>query len=144
MHEGTWTIRPCPSGVQRELAGQLNLDVSHVGSQGRNLLWNQQINQTPPNTGSPNNAARPYRGYGNINLRSTSATSSYNSLQVSVIRRFLAGLQLNGNYTLSKAVSDASADRGQPLGGVGSCLGEEEMEQSHVGSPCCFSCSANA
>src|SRR5438093_7944915 len=32
-------------GVQRELAGQLNLDVSHVGSQGRNLLWNQQINQ---------------------------------------------------------------------------------------------------
>src|SRR4051812_16606553 len=36
------------------------------------------------------------------------------------------------------AVDDASTDRGQPLGGVGSCLGEEEMEQSHVGSPCCF------
>ena len=52
------------------------------------------------------------RGYGNINLRSTSATSSYNSLQVSLSRRLFAGLQLNANYTLSKAVSDASADRG--------------------------------
>jgi hypothetical protein len=99
-------------GVQRQLSAHLNLDVAYVGSQGRNLLWNQQINQTPVNTPSPTNAARPYRGYGNINMRSTSATSSYNSLQVSVVRRLFAGLQLNGNYTLSKAVSDASADRG--------------------------------
>src|SRR4051794_722369 len=36
------------------------------------------------------------------------------------------------------AVDDASTDRRQPLGGVGSSLGEEEMEQSHVGSPCSF------
>src|SRR5205807_7224088 len=37
------------------------------------------------------------------------------------------------------AVDDASTDGGQTLGGVGGRLGEEEeMEQSHVGSPCCF------
>src|SRR5262249_54783582 len=61
---------------------------------------------------SPTNAARPYRGYGNINLRSTTATSEYNSLQMSLTRPFRGGLQVNANYTWSKAVSDASADRG--------------------------------
>jgi hypothetical protein len=99
-------------GVQQELGARFNLDVAYVGSQGRNLLWNLQINQTPPGTTAPTNRARPYPGYGNINLRSTTATSSYNSLQVSLSRRLAAGLQVNGNYTLSKAVSDASADRG--------------------------------
>jgi hypothetical protein len=99
-------------GVQRELPGRFNLDVAYVGSQGRHLLWNQQINQTPAGTLSPTNRARPYPGYGNINLRSTTATSSYNSLQVSVLRRLAAGLQVNSNYTWSRAISDASADRG--------------------------------
>jgi len=99
-------------GVQRELPQRFNLDVAYVGSQGRNLLWNEQINQTPPGTVSPTNRARPYPGYGNINLRATTATSAYNSLQVSLTRRLTAGLQINGNYTLSRAVSDASADRG--------------------------------
>jgi hypothetical protein len=108
----TPTTHQYSAGVQRELAYRFNLDVSYVGSQGRHLLWNEQINQTPPGTVSPTNAARPYRGYGNINLRSTTATSAYNSLQVSLSRPFRAGLQVNGNYTLSRAVSDASADRG--------------------------------
>ena len=99
-------------GVQHELPFQINLDAAYVGSQGRNLLWNQQINQTPPGTGSPSNAARPYSGYGNINFRSTTGTSRYDSLQVSLSRRMQAGIQVNANYTLSKVVSDASADRG--------------------------------
>ncbi len=99
-------------GVQRELPFNFHLDAAYVGSQGRNLLWNQQINQTPPGTLAPTNRARPYPGFGNINLRSTTATSSYNSLQLSVFRRFIAGFQINANYTLSKVVSDASADRG--------------------------------
>src|SRR5436190_11734894 len=31
MHEGTWTIRPCPSGVQRELAGALGISELTAG-----------------------------------------------------------------------------------------------------------------
>jgi Carboxypeptidase regulatory-like domain len=99
-------------GMQRELPYHFSLDVAYVGSQGRNLLWNQQINQTPAGTVAPTNRARPYVGFANINLRSTTASSSYNSLQMSLFRRFTNGLQINANYTLSKAVSDASADRG--------------------------------
>ena len=97
-------------GVQHELPLQINLDAAYVGSQGRNLLWNQQINQTPPGTGT--NAARPFLGYGNINFRSTTATSRYDSLQVSLSRHLQGAVQVNANYTLSKVVSDASADRG--------------------------------
>jgi hypothetical protein len=101
-----WSI-----GVQRELPANFNVDVAYVGSAGRNLLRAYDINQTAPGTASPFNAARPYRGWGNITLRATDATSSYHSLQVAVQRRFQAGLQLNVNYTLSKAVSDSSSDR---------------------------------
>ena len=99
-------------GVQRELPAHFTLDVAYVGSLGRNLLWNQQINQTPAGTAAPTNRARPYPGYGNINLRSTTASSRYDSMQVSLVRRFAGGFQINSNYTLSKVVSDASADRG--------------------------------
>ena len=99
-------------GVQRELPLHFALNAAYVGSLGRNLLWNQQINQTPAGTLAPTNRARPYPGYGNINLRSTTASSRYDSMQVSLVRRFAGGFQINTNYTLSKVVSDASADRG--------------------------------
>ncbi len=98
-------------GVQRELPGRFNLDVAYVGSAGRNLLRAYDINQTPPGTTGAFNAARPYRGWGNITVRATDATSTYNSLQMALSRRFQAGLQLNVNYTLSKAESDSSSDR---------------------------------
>jgi hypothetical protein len=98
--------------VQRELPGRFNVDVAYVGSAGRNLLRAYDINQTPAGTGAPSNAARPYSGWGNITLRATDATSTYNSLQVAANRRWSKGLQLNVNYTLSKAVSDSSSDRG--------------------------------
>lgn len=101
-----WSI-----GVQQELPYRFNLDVAYVGSAGRNLLRAYDINQTPAGTTGASNAARPYRGWGNITLRATDATSLYNSLQVALGRRWQEGLQFNVNYTLSKAESDSSSDR---------------------------------
>jgi hypothetical protein len=98
-------------GVQRQLPWSFVADISYVGAQGRNLLRSVDINRTNAGTTAPTNAARPFRGYGNIQMRQTDATSSYNSLQVSLSRRFSQGLQLNTNYTLSRAVSDSSSDR---------------------------------
>jgi outer membrane receptor protein involved in Fe transport len=98
-------------GVQRQLPANFLADVTYVGSQGRNLLQTIDVNRTNAGATSPTNAARPYPGYGNITFRQTTASSSYNSLQMSLSRRFQQGLQLNVNYTLSKAVSDASSDR---------------------------------
>lgn len=98
-------------GMQRQLLWGFTIDAAYVGSQGRNLLWAMDINQTPAGTLSPTNAGRPYTGFGNIMMRSTEATSSYNSLQASLMRRWSKGLQLTVNYTLSKAVTDSSSDR---------------------------------
>jgi hypothetical protein len=98
-------------GIQRELPWRFNLDVAYVGTRGRNLLRTYDPNKTPPGTTSPTNAARPYRGFGNMTFRDTSASTEYNSLQVGVVRRFTQGLQITGNYTLSRAKGDASSDR---------------------------------
>lgn len=98
-------------GVQRHLPGNFLADIAYVGTQGRNLLRTIDLNRTNAGAVSPTNAARPYRGWGNIQWRETTASSSYNSLQVAISRRFQDGLQLNVNYTLSKAVSDSSSDR---------------------------------
>ena len=98
-------------GVQRQLPGNFLADIAYVGAQGRNLLRTIDLNRTNAGAVSPTNAARPYRGWGNIQWRETTADSSYNSLQVSVSRRFQDGLQLSTNYTLSRAVSDSSSDR---------------------------------
>jgi outer membrane receptor protein involved in Fe transport len=98
-------------GVQRQLPGNFVADIAYVGAQGRNLLRSIDINRTNAGATAPTNAARPYRGYGNIQFRETTATSSYNSLQTSLARRFQDGLLLTVNYTLSKAVSDSSSDR---------------------------------
>jgi hypothetical protein len=98
-------------GVQRALPGNILADVAYVGSQGRHLLRTIDLNRTNAGATSPTNAARPYRGWGNITFRETSASSSYNSLQVALSRRLQQGLQINVNYTLSRAVSDSSSDR---------------------------------
>ena len=98
-------------GVQRELPWRFNMDLSYVGTRGRNLLRPYDLNKTPPGTASPTNAARPFRGYGNITFRDTSAETEYDSLQLSVVRRFAQGLQVSGNYTLSRAEGNASSDR---------------------------------
>jgi hypothetical protein len=87
------------------------LDVAYVGSAGRNLLRAYDINQTPAGTVSPTNAARPYRGWGNITMRATDADSIYNSLQTSLSRRFKNGWQFNVNYTLAKVETDSPDDR---------------------------------
>lgn len=98
-------------GMQRELPGRMALEVAYVGGQGRNLLQQLDINKTLPGTTGTTNSARPYRGFGTINMRQTTASSSYNSLQASLQKRFDRGVQFTVNYTQSKAESDSSSDR---------------------------------
>ena len=53
----------------------------------------------------------PYKGYGNtLQYYKFDGTSNYNSLQVSVQRRFTKGLTFGAAYTFSKALTTASAD----------------------------------
>jgi hypothetical protein len=53
----------------------------------------------------------PYRGYGQIAYVQFDGTSNYNSLQVSLQRRFSKGLTFGAVYTFSKALATANSDQ---------------------------------
>ena len=115
--------------IQRELFKNAVLEVAYVGTKGRDLLHQVNINQPVPgaqaaltaalrangtlgsNARVSINAARPFLGYAAINDRRTEADSDYNSLQVTFTKRLSDGLQYGAVYTLSKNMTNASTDR---------------------------------
>lgn len=102
--------------VQRELLSNLFVEVAYVGSQGRNLLRQVNVNAPLPRFARsggtlPRNFYRPFRGFANINERRTDGNSNYNSAQLTLTRRFTNGLQFGAVYTFSKNITDASTDR---------------------------------
>lgn len=92
-------------GVQRELAKNLVLDLSYLGSEGHKLPIGWNINQAFPGPGSVA-SRRPFAGYGNIigGYISSIGNSSFNSLQVRAERRFDRGLSFVSSYTWSKSI----------------------------------------
>jgi hypothetical protein len=101
-------------GVQRQLYARGVIDVGYVGSAGDNLIQPVQINNPQPQDVvaiGVLNAARPYRGYGTIQMRQTTAKLRYNGMLVSFRHdQGRAGL-LSISYTLSRAMTDATNDR---------------------------------
>ena len=103
-------------GVQRELPFGFIGDVSYVGRRGLYLQRERNINQLLPGTLQANPgvnvaALRPYLGYGVIRVSENSGRSIYNSLQVSMDRRYTNGLKVGAAYTLSKSMDNASDKR---------------------------------
>ena len=99
-------------GVQRQLPGSFLLDVSYVGSRGSHLLLPVDINQPVASVAAASgsispNALRPYPGFTTINSYQTTGESIYHSMQLSMTRRFSAGLTLEAAYTWSKTRDNA-------------------------------------
>lgn len=118
-------------GVQTKLPLAMVLDTSYVGLQSRHQLQRINLNAVPygaafrPENQDPtkNSATRgsstldadflrPYRGYGDITLHKFDGNDNYNSLQVSLNRRFTKGLFFGFNWTWSRALG-LTSDRGQ-------------------------------
>jgi hypothetical protein len=117
-------------GIQTKLPFQLVLDTSYVGSKSWHLLDKRNLNAIPygttflPQNQDPTNAGakpfgsgalaanflRPYIGYGDIAIHEFTSTSNYNSLQVSLNRRFVNGLFVGLAYTYGKALGVTSGD----------------------------------
>jgi hypothetical protein len=114
-------------GIQHEITRATLVDLSYVGSLGRHLLWQRNINAAPvgsrflelhpenrdpttANSALPINFLRPYEGYGNINMFEFAGTSSYNSLQVRAVRRMSRGTHVQVSYTFSKALGSNNTD----------------------------------
>src|ERR1022692_3887894 len=102
--------------VQHELMQNTVLEVGYVGTRGTHLLGDVDLNQPTQaarlaNPDSDANALVPFPGFGSIRSRNPIFTSNYNSLQISLNRRFTNGLTLGAAYTWSKLLNTNPQDR---------------------------------
>ncbi|PYS20100.1 MAG: hypothetical protein DMG11_30560, partial [Acidobacteria bacterium] len=107
-------------GIQRELASNLILDVSYLGSQGHKLPIPWNINQALPGPGSVA-SRRPFPGYGNITggYIASIGNSNFNGLSVRAERRMAKGLSFISSYAWSKSIDDnAGISTGSDASGV--------------------------
>jgi hypothetical protein len=112
--------------VQWEFYKNYLLEVGYVGTSGHNLLTRREINPAIPGPGAstgntsrrrifnlnnPQNAAFGGAVFGGITNQETSANSNYNSLQVTVSKRFSDGLYFQNAYTWGHCIDNSSGLR---------------------------------
>ena len=103
--------------VQHEVFPSAVLSVAYVGSLGRHLLGEREINQPTLSAREANptayvQAVVPYLGYASFEDRMPEYKSNYHSLQVALNSRANHGLTFGIAYTWSKTLTDQSNDRG--------------------------------
>jgi len=89
--------------IQRQLGRDTVLQIAYVGSHGLHLPRAGEANPFEPALGHNLNP-----NFGSTPQIVTDATSNYNSLQVSLQRRFVKGLSFQGSYTYSHSIDTAS------------------------------------
>ncbi len=114
--------------IQRELPGAMILQVGYVGSQGRHLEIAYEGNPITPagqaacaaSTSCINNRVlqsvlypthtefAPGNIFASVGTQATAGVSSYNSLQVSLNKRFSHGVLFQASYTYSHSIDDTS------------------------------------
>jgi outer membrane receptor protein involved in Fe transport len=108
--------------MQKEWAGNV-LSVGYVGSIGRRLLYQDDINRPKPSLSERD--TMPARIYakqlphaGQIQRNSNDGKNNYNSLQTSYVRRMRAGLTVNMNYTLAHGLGNSVNPSGTNQNGL--------------------------
>lgn len=106
-------------GIQRELGFKTVLGVSYVASEARRNSFGYNANEVPygaeflpqnqdltTGTPLPDEYFVPFPGYSSINYIEWASNANYNSLQVTLDRRFTHNLTYGIAYTWSKSLSD--------------------------------------
>ena len=91
--------------VQRDVGWNTSLEVAYVGSKGTHLQVLRDYNQPQPGPGDPQER-RPYPQYGNFGSITNAGSSTYNSIQMKLNKRWSDGLWLLTAFTYSKAYND--------------------------------------
>ncbi len=94
------------ASLERELGKDIALRVSYIGTGGRKLPYQRNVNQPLPSSTPFAQSRRPYPLYGNINYADNGANSSYNSMQTAITKRFSKGLLFNSAWTWAKSLSE--------------------------------------
>ncbi len=128
--------------IQRELPGNMILQVGYVGAQGRHLELTYEGNPISPSgqaacAADPNcynNAVlqhylypshaeyAPGNIFASVGTQGSLGVSSYNSLQVQLQKRFSHGLTFHANYTWSHSIDDTSGYESSFSSGYGRAL----------------------
>jgi hypothetical protein len=118
------------ASLQTKLPWNMVLDTAYVGTEGRHLQDNRNLNPVPygadflpqnqdptlsstallGNSALPTNFLRPLQGYGSVTVYESASTSNYNGLQVALNRRAANGLFVGASYTWSHTLTTASSD----------------------------------
>jgi hypothetical protein len=117
--------------IQHQLPADMLAEAAYVGSHGTGLSFPVDVNQVPRNllaesiTIEDPQTLRPFPQFQNISGNTYNAISNYNSLQLSLTKRFTRGLQFNVNYTFSKFMDE------QDSSGWGSRAGGETYQDAY-------------
>jgi hypothetical protein len=98
--------------IEHELPGQVLLTAGYVGTSGKKLLLEPNMNQALPGPGSVA-SRRPFPLYSDITWNEGANSSIFNSLQLTAEKRLAHGIQFVGSYTWSHAI-DSGAFVGAP------------------------------
>jgi hypothetical protein len=96
---------------EREVMQGIMARAAYVGSRNRNGRWTWELNPAIPGPGATTGNTDTRRqfavdGLGNVNQEVQDRRSNYNSMQLTLAKRYSHGFQITGNYTLSKVVGD--------------------------------------
>ncbi len=98
--------------IQRELPGNVLIDIGYVGNHSDYLPvmgdYNQAVPQATPTSNTPLLNRRPIQGFGAISWFNTGGYSTYNGLQVKAERRFSHGLMFLNSFTYSHAMDNST------------------------------------
>jgi hypothetical protein len=89
-------------GLQRELTPTVVVSADYVGTKGSKIWTLRNLNQLDPVT-----KLFPYPTFGTIEYADQDGSSRYNGLELTLERRFRAGVGFRVAYTLSKATDNA-------------------------------------
>jgi Carboxypeptidase regulatory-like domain len=95
--------------VQRELMNDLSLDIGYVGSGSRKQIGYSPFNNAITPGPGPIDPRRLLPQFGDLDGGSNQYNGSYNSLQVSLMKRFSGGSMFNMNYTWQKSLDGQSS-----------------------------------
>jgi hypothetical protein len=114
-------------GIQQDIGFNTVVDISYVGTFGRNSYLTRDINPIPmwsiydhpewSSTGYQIYLKSKYRGLSTLTTGEFTGLNNYNSLQVSVNRRFSNNLSYGVSYTFSKNLALASCSTSSGAGG---------------------------
>jgi len=107
------------AAVEQQVMLSTVLTIAYAGSRGVHLISNREGNPNVPQLNSsypgglfwPSTQVRQNTNWGSMNLITPEGDSTYNAMEVNVIREMAKGLKFQSSYTWARSIDDAQGGR---------------------------------